>query len=233
MATLGTGTLGHGIKLLEVVRDKARSEKHLQRVIGSGLVSDVFEADLSRVERDVVRQALKLEPLQAKSEAPVLRVSEPMIEVEVNYDLRIEKVLVQAKKVGQLAWANENITRARFEPTRMGKRSVPVRLASFGRQIPEFERRRRLYAEGLIDLGAIELAAVNEKFPSGPPLEAALPIAACEKFWLDDDGGWSFPDLDRSADGRRVGLDWTYGLHGLWSNHWSFLVASVEEYLAP
>ena len=61
-------------KWLGIPTEKKATTDHVQRVIGSGIVSDLFDADLTRVERDAVRAVLGLPPINAKPEpiSPVL-----------------------------------------------------------------------------------------------------------------------------------------------------------------
>lgn len=227
-------TLEQAAQLLKYVSDKTIQSDRLQRAYDSGIISDVLDADLSRVERDAVREVLNLPRLNPRpGTPPKLHVSEAFpVPVEVNGGLDIRKVLANAKSAGRLAFVNSNVTNDWFGPTRTGTHVVLARIAKFGCDIREFDRRRELYANGLVDLGASELAAANDRYPSGSPLEEAIPLAACERFWLDG-GRWSFPYLSRSGDGqRKVSLFWTDGLRGVWLGLWSFLVASVEEYLS-
>lgn len=146
--------------------------------------------------------------------------------VPVDYGIKVEDALKASKKAGRLADFNTNIVRANFPPSYVGKLTIPMRLATFGREIGEFERRQVFAANRLIDLGATELNALNDAYPTEASIQDKLPIAACERFLLDAVGYWCWPCLDRDGRGRCVGLAWRGVLRGGWGGLWSFLVAS-------
>jgi hypothetical protein len=158
-----------------------------------------------------------------------LTISEAM-PTEVDYSRKVEDGLKASKKAGYLGDFYSDITRTNFSPSYVGKRVIPMRLASFGREIGEFKRRQIFAANRLIDLGATELVALNEAYPTGAPLAEKLSIVACEHFLLGG-GSWSWPYLNLVDRERCVGLTWGGGLRGCWGGSWSFLVAGVDELL--
>jgi len=66
-------TLGQGIKVLELVRDKEISSEQFQKVMSSGLLADLLDANVDDVDRDSFRRNIGLKPLNPKPE-PILKM---------------------------------------------------------------------------------------------------------------------------------------------------------------
>jgi len=123
-------TLKQAGKLIELADQKDMSDEHLQGAIGSGMVSDIFEAsqagtlDVSR--RDDIREILGLPRLMPK---PVITT----YTVDINFST-LEEGIAAGKYdwANENIWTNENITAERFPITgNQGKKEVVT--VHFGR----------------------------------------------------------------------------------------------------
>lgn len=83
------------------------------------------------------------------------------------------------------------------------------------------------------NIGGWQIFARSQIRYSGESIRITVTRKIFCTFWLDDDGNWNFPYLNRNADERKVNLNWTNGLHDNWNNHWSFLVASTVIFFKP
>jgi len=110
-------------KFMEVV-PPGTSLDRFQEVLGSGLVTDIFDPRAKLANRLVVRQALGLGPLP----------SEPGTHI-VDYSQSLKDMIL----AGNYDWKNDDITAARFPIAGSGKVEFEDTLFDFGRDVSSEE----------------------------------------------------------------------------------------------
>jgi len=59
-------TLGQGVKVLSLIEQKEIPREQLQKLIASGFLSDLLDANVDGIDRDVFRQSIGLNPFKPK-----------------------------------------------------------------------------------------------------------------------------------------------------------------------
>ncbi|MDO8664011.1 MAG: hypothetical protein Q7K44_00445, partial [Candidatus Liptonbacteria bacterium] len=57
-------TLGQGIKMLTLIEQKETPCEQLQKLLASGLLSDLLDADVDGIDRDTFRRVIGLKPIE-------------------------------------------------------------------------------------------------------------------------------------------------------------------------
>lgn len=187
-------TLKQAGKALEVIGQKEIPGEQLQELIGSGLLSDLLDADIGAIDRNEFRKICGLKPKNIFS-------------VSVNYDRSVEDGI----KAGEYVWVNDDITQEHFPTKRSGTAEIDVELVYFGDDVGVDEAFAGLDRKGLRPAELHELLALGEKFPD---LQSKFPIIALGSVLQSPTGGRGCPCLDRGGSGRGLNVGWLGGWFG-------------------
>ena len=187
-------TLNQAGKVLEVIGQKGIPREQLQKLLGSGLLSDLLDANVDSVDRDTFRQAIGLKPLGAHT--TITRY--PML---IDYDRLVEDGI----KAGKYDWKNDDIMSKNFPSQETGTREATVELFRYGKDMSTDEVLAELDKQGYRPATLKELLAIGEKHPD---LQKEFPIFALGSVWQDPNGRRYCPFLDGGGSKRYLGLDW-------------------------
>ena len=200
-------TLDQASHIVKLINDKGLTREQLQKVIDSGLFSDVLETGKSEghIDREVVQKALGLEPLLS------------VYNVVVDYNLS----LVEMIKAGKYDWVNDGITQKHFplQEKGLGKIGFTITLLHLNRYISSDEAIEKISEAGYRPATLPELLALGE---SQPELQRQFPIVALGSVWQCRGGPRCVPYLWYDGSERR--LDLTL-FERDWSPHYRFAVA--------
>ena len=141
-------TLAQGNQMLNLILQKQTPSEQLQRLMGSGLFSDLLEANLENgIDRNAFRVLIGLKPINA-------------FHLTVNYDLNVEA----AVKAGNYDWTNKDISSKNFPSKRKGTADVELILVHFNRYVESDEAIRELDKQGLRPAELPELLAFGAKY---------------------------------------------------------------------
>jgi hypothetical protein len=192
-------TLGHGVKILQLIDQKGIPGEQIQKIIGSGLLSDLLDANIGTVDRNEFRKLLGLNAFY-------------IYHMTVDYSQSIEK----AAKAGKYRWVNSDITSENFPTKRSGIVEVDIELVHFGRDMSTEEVLAELGKRGLRPAETHELLKLGEKFPD---LQREFPIIALGSVCRDSYDDLSCPSLDSN---RSVRVLYLYCLGGRWDGDYRF-----------
>lgn len=204
-------TLGNGVKILQLISQKETPGDQVQRVVESGLLSDILDANLASVDRDMVRQALGLNPIGIRATI----TSYPM---SINYDRSVEDGI----KAGNYDWKNDDITSEHFPSQETGTKEATVELFHYGKDMDTDEILTDLDKQGYREATLKELLALGEKYPN---LQREFPIIALGSIWQLRDGYRYCSYLFRRSSKRYLHLNW---IGDRWYAHCRF--AAVRKY---
>jgi len=157
-------TLAQGNQMLNLILQKQTPSEQLQRLMESGLFSDLLEATLENdIDRNAFRSLIGLKPINAFA-------------VTVNYDLSVEN----AVKAGKYDWSNSDITTKNFPPKRKGKAGIELTLFHFNRSMESDEVVREFDKQGLRPAELPELLSFGAKYPD---IQRDFPVVALGSFW--------------------------------------------------
>ncbi|MEK7553547.1 MAG: hypothetical protein AAB504_02605 [Patescibacteria group bacterium] len=181
-------TLKQAGKVLEVIGETPCEQ--LQKILSSGLLSDLLSANVDLVDRDVVRQALGLKPIGMHSYL-----------MTIDYDRSVKDGI----KAGNYDWRNDDITAKNFPSQETGTAEVSIDILHFGKDISTDEVRAELDKHGYRPATLKELLALGEKHSN---LQREFPIIALGSVWQGPHGCRSCPYLYRDGSERCLGLGW-------------------------
>ena len=187
-------TLNQAGKVLEVIGQKGIPREQLQKLLGSGLLSDLLDANVDSVDRDTFRQAIGLKPLGAHT--TITRY--PML---IDYDRLVEDGI----KAGKYDWKNDDIMSKNFPSQETGTREATVELFRYGKDMSTDEVLAELDKQGYRPATLKELLAIGEKHPD---LQKEFPIFALGSVWQNPSDGRGCPCLSGGGSKRRLILDW-------------------------
>jgi len=195
-------------KLVEIMDQQKTSPERFQKIVASGILTDVFEPDAQLDNREGVRQALKVASALGQSNEGVLQKE---IVIEVDYAMTLEQMIV----AGNYDWINSDCNTEQFSPAGEGRMEYEAKLFHFDHSV---------YSETVVDKtkgadtsnawepGKIEhLLAFGAKYPDEQrehPIVGLGSVTNSKVF-----GRRSVPYLYRRTVGRSLHLDW-------WSNRW-------------
>jgi len=176
-------SFGQALQALNLINAKDPTAERLTALYESGILSDILDADLSKVERQAVRTALGLGILVRD----VFRLT-------VDYGQSLEQMI----DAGHYDWVNSDITAKRF----------PIE----GKGVVEFEGRYFHFNRGISSENAIkEIEAASWKpakiehvlshGKTSPEEQHKFPIIGL-------DGDRRVPVLGRGGSGRDLNLGW-------------------------
>lgn len=195
-------TLKQAGKVLELIAQKEVPKEQLQEILGSGLLSDLLDANVDSVNRDIFRESIGLKPLGVY--ATITGYTIP-----INYDRSVEEGI----KAGKYDWKNSDITSEHFPSQEIGTIEGPVELFHFSKDMETDGVLAELDKKGYRAATLKELLALGEKCPD---LQREFSIIALGSVWRNPYGGRHCACLDRGGSGRRLNLGWI-------GNRWSDL----------
>lgn len=195
-------TLKQAGKVLELIGQKETSCEQFQKLFGSGLFSDLLDANVDSVDRDAFRQAIGLKPLGIRATI----TSYPM---SINYDRSVKDGI----KAGKYDWENDDITSKNFPSQETSTKEVAVELFHFGKDMSTDEVLAELDKQGFRAATLKEILALGEKQPD---LQKDFPIIGLGSVWQDPGGDRGCPYLSRDGSERSLSLRWV-------DNRWSGL----------
>ncbi len=204
-------TLGHGVKILQLIAQKGTSGEQIQELISSGLLSDILNANIGAVDRNEFRKLLGLNTLN------IYHVDYSIYRLAVDYGQSVE----EAVEAGRYDRVNSDITSKNFPTKKSGIAEVSIDLVCFNRDtITADEVLVELDKRGLRPAETHELLKIGEKFPD---LQREFPIVALGSVWSVWQDSFflirSCPYLDGDCWGRNLGLVW---FDGEWSSNCRF-----------
>lgn len=189
-----SATLGHGVKILQLIAQKETPGNQVQSVLESGLLSDLLDANLGSVDRDAVRQVLGLKPLGICGTI----TSYP---VAINYDRSVE----DGVKAGNYDWKNDDITSKNFLSQKSGTKEAMVELFHYGKDMSTDKVLADLDKQGYRPTTLKELLALGEKHPD---LQREFPIIGLGSVWQYSNGYRYCPYLYWDGSERYLDLYW-------------------------
>ena len=189
-------TLNQAGKVLEVIGQKGIPREQLQKLLGSGLLSDLLDANVDSVDRDTFRQAIGLKPLGAHT-----TITYPML---IDYDRLVEDGI----KAGKYDWKNDDIMSKNFPSQETGTREATVELFRYGKDMSTDEVLAELDKQGYRPATLKELLAIGEKHPD---LQKEFLIFALGSVWQSPRVDRGCPYLGRGGSLRSLGLGWIGG----------------------
>jgi hypothetical protein len=137
---MNTHTSAQSKKLIELLEQKGVTPERFQIVLGSGILSDVFEEKATLGNRFAVRQALGLGPLPSES-----------IVLIVDYGQTLEQMIA----TGRYDWKNDDITAKRFPIEGKGTVEFEAVLFHFDKDISSENAKEKIEEAGY-EVGKIE-----------------------------------------------------------------------------
>ena len=193
-------TLKQAGKLLELADQKELTDKELQDVFVSGIISDVFEAaktgSLDGKKRDDIRVLLGLPPVTPLVPKPTI----------TPYTLTVTcRPLLEMIAAGKYDWTNSEITEEKF-PIIQGKgsRQVEAALFHFGRYISSEDVIKEMDQAGYRPAKTEELLAFGEH---NPEVQRSFPVVELSSAAVVS-GGRSVLFLGADGSGRGLCLGW-------------------------
>ncbi len=181
-------TLGQGIKMLTLIEQKETPCEQLQKLLASGLLADLLDADVDEINRNAFRQLIGLKPINAYT-------------LTINYSRSVEDGI----KAGKYDWSNSDITSSHFPSEEVGTKEVPIELVHFGRDIKTDEILSELDKMGMRPAILKELLALGEKRPD---LQREFPVIALGSVWQNPRGYRFCAFLFRFGSLRDLRLAW-------------------------
>ena len=187
-------TLAQGNQVLNLILQKRTPSKQLQKLLASGLLSDILDANLENgVNRNTFRSVIGLKPFHGFSKNATF----DYYGLSVNYDLSVEA----AVKAGKYDLTNENITSKNFPSIRRGMANIDIILVHYNQYMESDEVIHDLDKGGLRLRPAElpELLAFGAKYSD---IQRDFPIIALGSAWRD----CLCASLDMSGSMRHLAL---------------------------
>ena len=181
-------TFGQAVKILSMVEQKEVPRDQLQKLLGSGLLSDLLDADVDAIDRSVFRQAIGLVPLN-------------VFNLTVDFNRSVEDGI----KAGKYDWKSDGITSEHFSSQETGMAEVAVELFHFSKDMETEGVLKEMEKKGYRPATLKELLAFGEKYPD---LQRKFPIIAFGSVWQVPRGDRCCACLDGYASTRALFLGW-------------------------
>ncbi|MFA6315368.1 MAG: hypothetical protein WC648_03335 [Candidatus Paceibacterota bacterium] len=191
---MNTHTSAQSKKFIELLEQKWVTPERFQTVLGSGILSDIFEEKATLSNRFAVRQALCLGPLP----------SEPIVLI-VDYGQTLEQMIV----AGRYDWKNDDITVSRFPIEGKGTVEFEAVLFHFDKDISSEDAKKQIEEAGY-EVGKIEhVLSFGANYPEE---QRKFPIVGLGS--VGEVGGRRYvPDLYGDGSDRDLNLGW-------WDSDW-------------
>lgn len=198
---MNTHTSAQSKKFIELLEQKGVTPERFQTVLGSGILSDVFEEKATLSNRFAVRQAIGLGPLP----------SEPIVLI-VDYDQTLEQMIV----AGRYDWKNDDITAKRFPIEGKGTVEFEAVLFHFDKDISSETAKKQIEEAGY-EVGKIEhILSFGANYPEEQRKFPIVGLGSVGEVYGDRD----VPYLRGFDSGRYLNLGW-WGLG--WNAGFRFL----------
>jgi len=189
---MNTHTSAQSKKFIELLEQKGVTPERFQTVLGSGILSDVFEEKATLGNRYAVRQALGLGPLPF----------EPIVLI-VDYGQTLEQMIV----AGRYDWKNDDITAKRFPIEGKGTVEFEAALFHFGKDISSEDAKKQIEEAGY-EVGKIEhILSFGANYPEEQRKFPIVGLASVGKV----SGRRYVPCLSGDGSRRRLDLRWWGG----------------------
>lgn len=189
---MNTHTSAQSKKFIELLEQKGVTPERFQTVLGSGILSDVFEEKATLGNRFAVRQALGLGPLP----------SEPIVLI-VDYGQTLEQMIA----AGRYDWKNDDITAKRFPIEGKGTVEFEAVLFHFDKDISSEDAKKQIEEAGY-EVGKIEhVLSFGANYPEE---QRKFPIVGLDSVG-EVLGDRCVPYLVRYDSGRFLYLGWWGG----------------------
>ncbi|MBU1160084.1 hypothetical protein KKD04_02805 [Patescibacteria group bacterium] len=192
-------TLKQAAKVLDLIGQKETPCEQLQKLIGSGLLSDLLDANVDSIDRNAFRQIIGLKSLNVFS-------------VTVNYDRSVE----DSVKAGKYDWTNSDIASKHFPSQEAGTKDVAIEVFHFGKGMSTNEVLVELNKKDYRPATLKELLALGEKYSD---LQREFLIIEFGSVWRSPNGARSCACLDRDDSKRNLYLYW---IDDRWHGHCRF-----------
>ncbi len=177
-------------KLIELIGQQ--STERMQVILGSGVISDVFNPKATLANRFAIRQALDLGPLP----------SEPIVLI-VDYGQTLEQMIV----AGRYDWKDDDITVKRFPIEGKGAVEFEAVLFHFDKDVSSENAKKQIEEAGY-EVGKIEhVLSFGANYPEE---QRKFPIVGLGSVG-EVDGRCRVPCLGRGGSGRHLFLGWWVG----------------------
>ncbi len=191
---MNTHTSAQLKKFIELLEQKGVTLERFQTVLGSGILSDVFEKKATLGNRFAVRQALGLGPLP----------SEPIVLI-VDYGQALEQMIA----AGRYDWKNDDITAKRFPIEGKGTVEFEAVLFHFDKDISSEDAKKQIEEAGY-EVGKIEhILSFGANYPEE---QGKFPIVGLGSVG-EVRGSRRVPYLRGSVSERYLDLNW-------WGSDW-------------
>ena len=204
-----TFTSDQFMKLAGMMEQNGVTPDRFERILGSGILADVFEPAARLSNREAIRQALELGPLLRDTPEASNRPEE--FEIVVDFTMTLEQMVA----AGKYDWKNDDIIAKQFSVAGDGRIECEARLFHFERSIAAEDPERAIREAvpvGQWEPAKIEhLLAFGARYPDEQrknPIVCLGSVSNSEVF-----GRRHVPYLYRRVLGRSLHLDW-------YSNGW-------------
>ncbi|MBU2109432.1 hypothetical protein KKB71_00515 [Patescibacteria group bacterium] len=187
-------TLKQARKVLDLIGQKDTPCEQLQKLLGSGLLSDLLDANVDSVDRNTFRQTIGLKSLNVYATIHGFTIT-------INYDHSVKDSI----KAGKYDWENDDITEKHFPSQETGTMEVAIELFHFGKNMETDKVLAELDKKGYRPATLKELLALGEKHPD---LQREFTIIALGSVWRAPDGSRRYACLDRDGFERYLYLYW-------------------------
>ncbi len=189
-----THTSAQLTKFFELLEHRGMTPARFQILLGSGILSDVFEERATLINRFAVRQALGLGPLP----------SEPIVLI-VDYGQTLEQMIA----AGRYDWKNDDITTKRFPVEGKGTIEFEAVLFHFDKDISSEDAKKQIEEAGY-EVGKIEhILSFGANYPEE---QRKFPVVGLGSVG-EVNGYRRVPYLGRVVSERGLDLDW-------WGDDW-------------
>jgi len=196
---MSTASFKQALHALTLISQKDPTLEGLNSLYQSGLLSDLLEADPSKVNREELRKSLGLTPLE--------------LLIVVNYGQPLNAMIVE----GSYDWVNDDITAERFPIVGEGRVELKAHLIHFNRVIGSDDVEKELEKMGKRPGKIEELLAFGRTYPE---MQRKFPILALGSV-ARIRGVRFVPYLSKDGSERELDLDWRDS--GGWDEYCRFL----------
>lgn len=190
-----SGQLGSLATLIEA---KGKDHQGLQALLTNGALADLIEADPTQIDREALRKALGLTPLD--------------LQFFVDYGMTLEQMIA----AGNYDWKNDDITAKRFPLSGTGKVAFEPKLFHFDRDISSENAIKEMEKDGFRPAKIEELLAYGAILPEEQRKYPIVALGSVAKIG----GIRHVACLGRNGSRRRLSLSW-FGLD--WDGDYRFL----------
>lgn len=181
---MSTATLDQAKHILVLLGQKNPSRESLNILFKSGFLSDLLDADLSRVSRDDFRKLLGLYPL--------------CMQISVDCNQTLEEMISAC----QCDWVRGDITLRWYPVLGEGKKTMRVEIAHLNCDISPNGAIAEIAKNGARPASIGELLAFGTVFPE---IQRRFRVVALGSF-LEIQGSYNIPYLGMGSDGRSLDL---------------------------